>query len=56
LTTTLLYRRFDGTNALLYRTVDSGAHYNYKSTAGNQIADIVGALTGLPRRWKRAGK
>jgi photosystem II stability/assembly factor-like uncharacterized protein len=27
---------FDGTDALLYRTVDSGAHYKYKSTAGNQ--------------------
>lgn len=28
---------FDGTNALLYRTIDSGAHYKYKSTAGNQL-------------------
>ncbi len=27
---------FDGSNALLYRTVDSGARYKYKSTVGNQ--------------------
>jgi photosystem II stability/assembly factor-like uncharacterized protein len=27
---------FDGTNALLYRSVDSGDHYKYKSSAGNQ--------------------
>jgi len=27
---------FDGTNSLIYRTVDSGARYKYKSTVGNQ--------------------
>jgi hypothetical protein len=27
---------FDGSDALFYRTVDSGAHYKYKSIVGNQ--------------------
>ncbi len=32
---------FDGTNALLYRTVDSGSHYKYKTTAGNQTLSSI---------------
>jgi hypothetical protein len=28
---------FDGTNTLLYRTIDSGSRYKYKSTVGNRM-------------------
>ncbi len=32
---------FDGTDARLYRTVDSGAHYKYKSVAGSQALTSI---------------